>query len=33
VLADGLRTSDIAEPNHKTVGTAEMGEAIIARLA
>jgi len=32
VLADGLRTGDIAQPNHKTVGTVEMGEAIIARL-
>jgi 3-isopropylmalate dehydrogenase len=33
VLADGLRTGDIAQPNHKTVGTAEMGDAIIARVA
>jgi len=32
VLADGLRTADIAEANHKTVGTTEMGAAIIARL-
>ncbi|HVW93516.1 MAG TPA: isocitrate/isopropylmalate family dehydrogenase, partial [Devosia sp.] len=32
VLADGLRTADIAQPNHKTIGTAEMGGAILARL-
>ena len=32
VLADGLRTGDIAEPNHKTIGTSEMGDAIIARV-
>jgi 3-isopropylmalate dehydrogenase len=32
VLADGLRTGDITQPNHKTVGTTEMGDAIIARL-
>jgi 3-isopropylmalate dehydrogenase len=32
VLADGLRTGDIAQDNRKTVGTAEMGAAIIARL-
>jgi 3-isopropylmalate dehydrogenase len=33
VLADGLRTGDITQPNHKTVGTTEMGDAIIARLS
>src|SRR5438876_7124328 len=32
VLADGLRTGDIAQDNRKTVGTTEMGAAIIARL-
>src|SRR5205085_2861240 len=32
VLDAGLRTGDIAEPNHKTVGTAEMGAATIAQL-
>ena len=32
VLADGLRTGDIAEPNHKPIGTSEMGDAIIARV-
>jgi 3-isopropylmalate dehydrogenase len=32
VLDAGLRTGDIAEPNHKTVGTTEMGAAIIAQL-
>ncbi len=33
VLADGLRTGDIAQDNRKTVGTEEMGAAIRARLA
>lgn len=33
VLADGLRTSDIAQDNRKTVGTEEMGAAVIKRLA
>jgi 3-isopropylmalate dehydrogenase len=33
VLSDGLRTADIAEPNHKKVGTEEMGAAILKRLA
>ena len=33
VLADGLRTGDIAQPNQKTVGTAEMADAIIALIA
>jgi 3-isopropylmalate dehydrogenase len=32
VLADGLRTGDISQPNCRTVGTAEMGDAIIGRL-
>jgi 3-isopropylmalate dehydrogenase len=32
VLADGVRTADIAGPGQKPVGTAEMGNAIIARL-
>jgi 3-isopropylmalate dehydrogenase len=33
VLADGLRTGDIAQDNRKTVGTEEMGAAILKRLA
>ena len=33
VLAEGLRTADIAQDNRKTVGTEEMGAAIIKRLA
>jgi 3-isopropylmalate dehydrogenase len=33
VLADGLRTGDIAQDNRRTVGTEEMGAAIIKRLA
>src|SRR5688572_16655294 len=33
VLADGLRTGDIAQDNMKTVGTAEMGAAILRKLA
>jgi len=30
VLADGLRTGDIARPGEKTVGTSAMGDAVIA---
>jgi 3-isopropylmalate dehydrogenase len=33
VLAEGLRTGDIAQDNRKTVGTEEMGAAILRRLA
>ena len=33
VLADGLRTGDIAQDGKKTVGTEEMGAAILAKLA
>jgi 3-isopropylmalate dehydrogenase len=33
VLADGLRTADIAQDNRKTVGTEEMGAAVIRKLA
>jgi len=33
VLADGLRTGDIAQDNRKTVGTEEMGAAILKKLA
>ena len=32
VLDDGLRTGDIAQDNRKTVGTEEMGAAILAKL-
>ncbi len=32
VLGRGLRTADIAEPNRKKVGTAEMGGAIVEEL-
>jgi len=32
VLADGLRSADIAQENRKTVGTQEMGAAILAKL-
>jgi 3-isopropylmalate dehydrogenase len=32
VLADGLRTADLAAPGEKTVSTAEMGDAVIAKL-
>jgi 3-isopropylmalate dehydrogenase len=32
VLADGLRTGDIAQDNMKTVGTEEMGAAILRKL-
>jgi len=31
-LAKGLRTGDIMSPGHKPVGTAEMGDAIIAEM-
>jgi 3-isopropylmalate dehydrogenase len=33
VLSEGLRTADIAQDNRKTVGTEEMGAAILKRLA
>jgi 3-isopropylmalate dehydrogenase len=33
VLGDGLRTGDIAQDNRKTIGTEEMGAAILKRLA
>ena len=32
VLGDGLRTGDIAQQNRSTVGTEEMGAAILKRL-
>ncbi|MBD8066566.1 3-isopropylmalate dehydrogenase [Devosia sp. PTR5] len=32
VLSDGLRTGDIAQDNRKTIGTEEMGAAILAKL-
>jgi 3-isopropylmalate dehydrogenase len=32
VLSDGLRTGDIAQDNRRTVGTEEMGAAILAKL-
>ncbi len=32
VLADGLRTGDIAQDNMKTVGTEEMGAAVLKKL-
>jgi hypothetical protein len=32
VLADGLRTGDIALKGEKTVGTAAMGDAIVAKM-
>jgi 3-isopropylmalate dehydrogenase len=32
VLADGLRTGDIAQDNRRTVGTEEMGAAILKKL-
>ena len=32
VLAQGLRTADIAEPGKRTVGTQEMGDAVLAAL-
>jgi 3-isopropylmalate dehydrogenase len=31
-LAKGLRTADIASPGDKTVGTREMGDAIVAEM-
>jgi 3-isopropylmalate dehydrogenase len=33
VLAEGLRTGDIGEAHRKTVGTEEMGAAILKKLA
>jgi 3-isopropylmalate dehydrogenase len=33
VLGDGLRTGDIAQDNRKTVGTEEMGAAILRKLS
>ena len=33
VLADGLRTADIAQPGCKLVGTSAMGDAVVAALA
>ena len=33
VLGEGLRTADIAQDNRKTVGTEEMGAAILKKLA
>ena len=33
VLGEGLRTGDIAQDNRKTVGTEEMGAAILSKLA
>jgi 3-isopropylmalate dehydrogenase len=33
VLDDGLRTGDIAQDNRKTVGTEEMGAAILRKLS
>jgi len=32
VLAQGYRTADIAEPGKRTVGTREMGDAVLAAL-
>jgi 3-isopropylmalate dehydrogenase len=32
VLAQGIRTADIAEPGCRQVGTAAMGDAVIAAL-
>jgi 3-isopropylmalate dehydrogenase len=32
VLAEGLRTGDIKQEGCRTVGTREMGEAIVAAL-
>ena len=32
VLADGYRTGDIAQPGCKTVGTSQMGDAIVAAI-
>jgi 3-isopropylmalate dehydrogenase len=33
VLAQGLRTADIAAPSETAIGTAEMGDAVAALLA
>jgi 3-isopropylmalate dehydrogenase len=33
VLADGIRTGDIHQEGCRKVGTAQMGEAVIAALA
>ena len=33
VLADGLRTADIADKGAPTIGTAAMGDAVVAALA
>jgi 3-isopropylmalate dehydrogenase len=33
VLADGLRTGDIAEPGAQIVGTQELGRAVAGRIA
>ena len=32
VLAQGLRTADIAAPGQRTVGTYAMGDAVVAAL-
>jgi 3-isopropylmalate dehydrogenase len=32
VLDQGLRTADIKQEGYKTIGTAEMGKAIVAAL-
>ena len=32
-LAEGYRTGDIAEPGAKLVGTAQMGDAVLAAMA
>jgi 3-isopropylmalate dehydrogenase len=32
VLDEGYRTADIAQENCRTIGTAEMGKAIVAAL-
>lgn len=33
VLASGYRTADIAEPGTKKIGTAQMGDLVVAALA
>jgi 3-isopropylmalate dehydrogenase len=33
VLAQGLRTGDIARPGEPVVGTVQMGDAVVAALA
>ncbi|HEV2608125.1 MAG TPA: 3-isopropylmalate dehydrogenase, partial [Xanthomonadaceae bacterium] len=33
VLADGLRTGDIALPGEHVIGTREMGDAVVAALS